>query len=97
MTAANLRDLPGADLIQRGLADLQAGHRTEAALLVAIARSRLTRAGLLPPVATPPASEPERELYALLRQREGDAYSRYNAMIRELVSFENALDHRLKR
>jgi hypothetical protein len=29
-----------------------------------------------------------------LRGQSGDAYSRYNALIRELVSFEYALDHR---
>jgi len=38
--------------------------------------------------------EPERQLYRLLRQEGGDAYSRYNALIRELVSFEQALDRR---
>jgi hypothetical protein len=97
MTAPDLRDLPGADLIERGLADLESGHRTEAALLVEIARARLTRAGLLPAETTRHVSEPERELYALLRQQDGDAYSRYNALLRDLVSFENALDRRLKR
>jgi hypothetical protein len=30
----------------------------------------------------------------LLRQAGGDAYSRYNALLRELISFENALDRR---
>ena len=38
--------------------------------------------------------EPERQLYRLLRQEGGDAYSRYIALIRELVSFEEALDRR---
>jgi hypothetical protein len=39
-------------------------------------------------------AEPERQLYRLLREEGGDAYSRYNALIRELVSFEQALDRR---
>ena len=39
-------------------------------------------------------SKPELELYDLLKLEPGDAYSRYNAMVRELVSFENALDRR---
>jgi len=36
------------------------------------------------------------QLYRLLRQQGGDAYSRYNALLRELVSFESALDHRCR-
>ena len=39
-------------------------------------------------------SEPELQLYDLLKREGGDAYSRYNALVRELVSFENALDRR---
>lgn len=31
----------------------------------------------------------------LLRQEGGDAYSRYNSLLRELMSFEQALDARL--
>jgi hypothetical protein len=86
--------LPGEALIRRGLADLKAGHRTIAGCLVSIARTRLHRAGLLGDVASTLPQEPERELYRLLRQEGGDAYSRYNALLRELVSFEQALDHR---
>jgi hypothetical protein len=44
-----------------------------------------------------PAAEPELQLYALLGQETGDAYARYNALLRELVSFENALDRRARR
>jgi hypothetical protein len=39
----------------------------------------------------------EHDLYALLGQEEGDPYSRYNALLRELVSFERALDHDFSR
>jgi hypothetical protein len=31
--------------------------------------------------------EPELQLYQLLRQHGGNAYSRYNALLRELLSF----------
>jgi hypothetical protein len=41
--------------------------------------------------------EVELQLYRLLRREGGDAYSRYNALIRELVSFESALDQRIQR
>jgi hypothetical protein len=92
-----LAGLPGESLIRQGLADIAAGRRTIAACLVAIARPRFTQAGLLQPTTSAAPDEPERELYRLLRAQGGDAYSRYNTLIRELVSFESALDGRLRR
>lgn len=86
--------LPGERLVRQGLADLQDGKCTAPACLVSIARSRLSDAGLLDR-STPPAPEPELQLYRLLRREGGDAYSRYNSLLRELVSFEQALDHRI--
>jgi hypothetical protein len=84
--------LPGGTLIEKGIADFQSDRRTVGGYLVHIARSRLTRAGLIgkSDVATLPNAE--LELYRLLRSEGGDAYSRYNSLLRELVSFENALD-----
>jgi hypothetical protein len=92
-----LSGLPGEAWLRQGLADYQAGRRTIPACLVAIASTRLTRAGLLSAPTPKPVPEPERELYRLLGQETGDAYARYNALVRELVSFENALDSRLRR
>lgn len=88
--------LPGEPLVRQGLADLESGKPTAPACLVSMARSRLGRAGLLDP-ATPAAPEPELQLYRLLCREEGDAYARYNSLLRELVSFEQALDRRLRR
>jgi hypothetical protein len=48
----------------------------------------------MPPNVPGQFSEPELQLYGLLQLERGDAYSRYNALVRELVSFENALDRR---
>jgi hypothetical protein len=48
----------------------------------------------MPHTIPPEVSEPELQLYDLLKREGGDAYSRYNALVRELVSFENALDRR---
>jgi hypothetical protein len=90
-----LAGLPGEALVREGLADLESGRRTIAALLVSVARTRLSRAGLLGR-AVAPREEPELELYRLLRHEGGDAYSRYNALIRELTSFEQALDRRVR-
>jgi hypothetical protein len=86
--------LPGEKLVRQGLADFQSGLRTIPACLVRIARPRLSRAGLMPQSVPGEFSEPELQLYELLKLEGGDAYSRYNALLRELVSFENALDRR---
>jgi hypothetical protein len=86
--------LPGEALLREGLADFRSGRCTIPACLVGMARSRLCRAGLLTGVVAGSFPEPERQLYRLLRLEGGDAYSRYNALTRELVSFEQALDQR---
>lgn len=87
-----LTQLPGGNLIFQGLADHAARRLTVEACLIAIARTRLGRAGLtIPPGHDIP--EPEHQLYALLEKEPGDAYSRYNALIRQLISFSQALEH----
>ena len=90
-----LTDLPGEALVRQGLADLAAGRRTPTACLVSIASPRLFRAGVLPADAAV-IEEAELALYRLLRAEGGDAYSRYNSLLRELVSFESALDRRFR-
>jgi hypothetical protein len=92
-----LQGLPGEALLREGLADFRSGRCTIPACLVGMARSRLRRAGLITGVVASSFPEPERQLYRLLRQEGGDAYSRYNALLRELVSFEQALDRRQSR
>ncbi len=98
MNADNLmRGLPGEEIIREGLRDYHSGPLSVAACLVAIARPRLLRAGLLTQGARAGMNDPELQLYRLLGAQKGDAYSRYNALLRELVSFEFALDRRLSR
>ena len=87
--------LPGEDLVRRGLADYCLGRHSAESFLVQMASPRLINCGLLPQGIVV-LLEPELELYRLLRQEGGDAYSRYNALLRELVSFENALDRRVR-
>ena len=89
--------LPGEIMVRQGLADFQARLCTIPSCLVRIARPRLSRAGLMPLSIPGEFSEPELQLYHLLKLEHGDAYSRYNALVRELVSFENALDRRIRR
>jgi hypothetical protein len=83
--------LPGGELIRDGLADAAAGRVTIGSLLVAIGAPRLRRAGLDVPEMD--VADPDHRLYELLAADDSDAaHSRYNALIRQLVSFERALE-----
>ena len=87
--------IPGSDLIEAGLEDLHDGRQTVASLLVAIGAPRLRRIGLeLPKEMLKDLSDyPEHRLYDLLAKDDSDsAHSRYNALIRKLVSFERAAE-----
>lgn len=87
----DLSPFPGGDLIEEGLAALAAGECTIPALLVAIGAPRLRRLGLSVPGHDLPS--PEHRLYARLAETDPDsAHSRYNALIRRLVSFEHAAE-----
>ncbi len=86
-----LRALPGYDLIERGLEDLARGSESIPALLVSIGAFRLRRLGL--PVPDHAIPSPEMRLYQKLQESDPDAaHSRYNALIRTLVSFERAAE-----
>lgn len=85
----NLDGIPGADLVERGIADLDAGRTSAEALLVSVGATRLRSLGLDLPPTVP---KPEHKLYELLAEERGDgAHSAYNALIRRLVSFERSL------
>ena len=90
-------DLPGFDLIAKGMDDLAQGlSESGEALLVAIGSPRLKELGFELPYVFPKL--PEHDLYFLLGEKFGNsAHSQYNALIRRLVSFERALAHRLSR
>jgi hypothetical protein len=81
--------LPGADWVDRGLEDLAGGIDSVPALLVSIGAPRLHYLGI---AVAHPFDTPEHRLYARLAEDGPDAaHSRYNALIRRLVSFERAL------
>ena len=80
--------LPGAGLVEQGLADLARNEETVPAFLVSIGSPRLRTLGLDVP---PPLPDAERRLYRLLEKDGVDsAHGRYNALVRTLVSFERA-------
>jgi hypothetical protein len=84
--------LPGADLIREGLRDLERGVESAPALLVLVGAPRLRDLGFA--IADVPLDDfPEHRLYDLLaREHDDEAHSRYNALIRRLVSFENTFE-----
>lgn len=80
--------LPGAEQVDRGLADLAADRTTAESLLVSLAAPRLRREGV--PVGRT-ETRAARRLYELLSHREGDlAHARYTALLRRIVSFADA-------
>ena len=84
----DLANLPGADLITEGLRDLACGRDTVPALLVTIGAPRLRELGL--PVPTGDAGAEHRLYHRLAADDVLTAHSRYNALIRRLVSIERA-------
>ncbi len=80
--------LPGAALVETGLADLAAGLVTIESLLVSIAAPVLREVGL---IIVHPIPDAELQLYALLSARDGAAaHSQFNALLRRVVSFRRA-------
>jgi len=89
------KDVPGNELVEAGLADLQRGELTVEALLVAVGAPRLRALGMSVPETPEVPSQPELALYhAVGRLHPEDAHSRYNALIRRLVSYERELERR---
>ncbi len=82
--------LPGAELVSKGIADLEQGVESIESLLVSIGAPRRVRLGyrLSSPIACP-----EHRLYERLAEEDADsAHSRYNTLVRRLVRFERAAE-----
>lgn len=85
-------ELPGAEIVLAGIADLQAGRTSVNASAVQCAAPRLRRIGLEAPSAEGdiPAAH---DLYRQLRAEHGDAaHSRYNAILARVASFAGAAE-----
>ena len=81
--------LPGTDLVEKGIADLERGVESVESLLVSMGATRLAGLG----IEVSPLPSPEHRLYERLRADEGDgAHSSYNSLVRRLVSFERAAE-----
>ncbi len=83
-------------MVSKGLLDLQQGLLSAEALLVLAATSRLKRLGIAVPSAAGAIAPYEFSLYKLLQTTHGnDAHSKYNALIRQIVSFSRALEREM--
>ena len=86
----NLATLPGHDLVSEGLGDLGRGVESVPAFLVSAASIRLKALGIAVPTPLPNAAH---RLYDLLAVMEGNgAHSKYNALLRRIVSFARAAE-----
>ena len=93
-----LAELPGAALIAEGVADVAAGRETIAGELVKIGSPRLQSCGIAIAVTPEHALDADHRMHHLLAVAHGrNAHSHYNALIRQLVSFEQALERRVRR
>lgn len=87
-----LEKYPGAELVLPGLHDAAAGRVTIASCLVSVARPLIEKSGLAKSFSQIAyVSEPEHVLYRLLQDEGGNAYGRYNSLLRRLVSFERTV------
>ncbi len=86
--------LPGAELIEQGIRDLQEQKLTEHALLVLVGEPRLRSLHIqFPPFRPPIAGPVEHALYDLLELSHGEeAFNRYNTLLRRMTSFAHALE-----
>jgi len=87
------RGLPAESLIRKGLDDLAAGRESVESLLALIGAPRLRLMNI--PVPGSPDVDSDRRLYGRLCESHGaQAYSHYNSLLRQLSSFERALERR---
>lgn len=91
-TLDSLSDCPGAELVARGIDDLEAGRDTATAALVSMAAPRLRAAGVN--FAPACGDRPGHRLYELLAEEDAaSAHGRYNALVGRMVSFARAAEH----
>ena len=98
MTHVDLDGLPGAELLSKGVADLEAGDATTPeALLVAMAPTKLSGLGVALPELAWHVDDPELTLYHLLVETHDDPYNEYNALRARFFKLEYTLEARVNR
>ena len=86
-----ISDLPGSELVNQGIIDLENNLESEESLLILVAAHRLRNLGFKITAAAVTDESPEHRLYRLIEKRKGDgAHSYYNSLLRRMVSFARA-------
>lgn len=89
--------LPGGELVDAGIRDLAARRKSAPALLISIAYAKLARCRV--PLPRGPFPNADVDLYRLIEREAGDAlaHARYNALIRRICSFTDAIPAAVRR
>ena len=86
-----MRDLPGHEIVAKGLADLRTGEMTRDALLVAVAAGRFQADGIEVRGTLP--LHPKDRLWEMLQADVGDdVHGTYNALVSRVLSFLDAYE-----
>ena len=84
-------------MVRKGLEDLSRGNETVEAFLVSMGEPRLRLLDVPLPSGSTGIQDADRRLYWLLAAQYGrEAHSKLNSLVRELVSFERALERRVR-
>ena len=87
-------NLPGGDILERGLRSMRDGQVDENSLLLLIGAYRLGRCGISITPLDIGTMFPEDKLYELLARKHGtQAYGIYNSLTRRLASLQNAIEN----
>jgi hypothetical protein len=84
--------LPGAEIVIAGIADLEAGRDTTDANAVLMAATRLRAAGAMVPSVANGEPAAHRLYKQLATDDPRNAHSRYNAIVRRVISFARATE-----
>ena len=87
-----LGSLPGAEIVNAGIVDLEAGRDTVEANAVLMAAARLRAAGQNVPDAARSQPAAHRLYEQLARDDARGAHSHYNAILRRVISFARAAE-----
>ena len=90
-------DLPGAELVKKGMEDLDHGCTTAESLLLMIVAPALERLGIRLPPMPVLTGDAETILYRQLQDEgRGEAYSAYSSLLRTIVNFTRSFGSRVQ-
>ena len=90
-----MQNLPGYELIEKGLLDISLNRESYFTALLYSAESKLAKLGINLGGLRPP--DAVSQMYGFLQSEFGDgAHSKFNALNRRLISFCKSLEHQIR-